>query len=117
MTGYDAQRFGNATRIMMNIDKHQLVDAGIMHDNEGGNDWSRWNRDPLGFIARLDDPKMEKLWQLIESRQPKAPETAYQAMLEVIEDLATRHTLSEHHGELDYYIDDAKAALAKAKGE
>lgn len=64
-------RFLNACRILLNIDKHELVEAGIMHGNEGGNDWSRFNRDPLMFIIRLDDDKIERLWQLIESRQPK----------------------------------------------
>lgn len=64
-------RFLNAIRILLNIDKHELVDAGIMHDHEGGNDWNRFNRDPLMFIIKLDDDKLEKLWCLIESRQPK----------------------------------------------
>ena len=64
-------RFFNACRILMNIDKHELVERGIMHDNEGGNDWKRFNEAPLLFMAKLDDPKADALWALIDSRQGK----------------------------------------------
>lgn len=58
---------------MCNIDKHELVDAGIMHDGVGGNDWSRFNKDPLTFILKLDDNRLDKLADLIARRLPKPP--------------------------------------------
>lgn len=65
----DGHRFVNLCRIMMNIDKHELVEAGIMHDHEGGNDWRRFNDEPFLFVAKLDDQKVEKLWALLEARE------------------------------------------------
>jgi len=63
----DGQRFANICRIMMNIDKADLVEAGIMHANEGGNDWRRFNDQPFIFVVKLDDVKLAKLWALIEA--------------------------------------------------
>ena len=37
-------------------------------------------------------------------------------MYEALKEVAERHTLSEHNGELDWLIDDARAAIAKAEG-
>ncbi|MFA7282147.1 MAG: hypothetical protein WC100_18850, partial [Sterolibacterium sp.] len=51
--GLERDRFFNACRILMNIDKHELVERGIMHTHEGGNDWSRFNDYPLLFLAKL----------------------------------------------------------------
>lgn len=64
--------FHNAIRILMNIDLHELVDAGIIVEGqETGTCWTRFNNDPLIFIAKLTDEKYDALWQLIEARQPE----------------------------------------------
>ena len=61
----EAKTVRHIAQRMMNIDKHELVEAGIMHDGVGGNDWKRFNDQPLIFICKLDDDKLRKLAQLI----------------------------------------------------
>lgn len=61
----EALRLRHIATRMLNIDKHQLVDAGIMHDGVGGNDWTRFKTDPLLFIVKLDSDKLSRLATLI----------------------------------------------------
>lgn len=68
----EKRRFFNACSILMNIDAHELEDAGIIaKGSRGGNDWERFSRDPVYFIAKLDDAKRDALWNLIDRRQPR----------------------------------------------
>ena len=68
----DKSRFHNAIRILLNIDKYELIEASIIRDgDETGTCWTRFNNDPLIFIAKLNDDKYDALWELIEARQPK----------------------------------------------
>jgi len=50
---------------MSNIDKAELVDAGIIKNHVGGNDWRRFNEDPMVFIIKLDDEKLARLAEII----------------------------------------------------
>jgi hypothetical protein len=73
----DALAFHNALRIMLNIEPDQLRDAGVVDENWGTIDAS--TRDQLrDFIAcpireaiRMPDANFDRLFALIESRQPK----------------------------------------------
>lgn len=73
----DQHRFFNACMLLMNIDMHELVDAGIIkagNVDNGGTSWKRFNDEPLTFLAKIDDVKRDALWKLIEARQePHTP--------------------------------------------
>ena len=62
--------FHNALRILLNIDFCDLVQAGIVqaHDNAH---WEQFQRDPFRYFIRADDTTAERLWDCIESRQPR----------------------------------------------
>lgn len=65
-----AARFQNALRIMLNLDRHVLVDAGVIDaDNEAR--WTKFRDDPFAAAMRLDEPRFERLCALVESRQPR----------------------------------------------
>lgn len=66
--------FYNACRILMNLDMDELVRAGVLRAGifgGAGSEWHRFNSDPLTFLAKLDDPTADKLWTLIQARQPE----------------------------------------------
>lgn len=50
---------------MMNIDKHTLVEAGVITGSRGGSDWSRFNDDPLVFICKLGDDQRDILAAMV----------------------------------------------------
>lgn len=59
--------FHHGLRILVNIDRDQLVNAGLIkpHDH---NAWGEFRRDPFRWFIRADDERAEKLWTLIERR-------------------------------------------------
>lgn len=69
-----SREFRNVFAIMMNIDMDELVEAGIIRKgniDEGGQSWTRFNDDPLRFVLKLDDNKLDALTSLVNSRMPK----------------------------------------------
>ncbi|MBI1182614.1 MAG: hypothetical protein GC201_18905 [Alphaproteobacteria bacterium] len=66
----DFGRFHNALRIMINLDRHELVAAGILKHGDH-NAWGTFHRDPYRWFIRAPDAQARKLWGLIESRQPE----------------------------------------------
>jgi hypothetical protein len=57
---------------MMNIDKHQLEEAGVIKPNaKGGPDWTRFNADPLIFICKLDDDRRDILAALVSPHKTR----------------------------------------------
>ena len=66
--------FHNALRILRSIDRDELVNAGILPDNDH-NAWGAFRRDPYGWFIRAPETKSLKLWELIQKRN-KAPEKA-----------------------------------------
>lgn len=69
-----ANAFRNACAILMNLDLDVLVKAGVIKEgniDNGGSSWRRLNNEPLMFILKLDDDRLDRLWTLIQSRQPK----------------------------------------------
>lgn len=68
----DAAKFHNACRIMLNIDLDELEKAGVITPGaNGGSDWKRFNEDPLIFMIKLPTERFNRLWALIEARQPE----------------------------------------------
>lgn len=66
----NAQEFHNALRIMWNLDHHVLVEAGVFDsDDEGG--WRAFRDHPHNQAIRLNDDRFARLFDLIQSRQPK----------------------------------------------
>lgn len=72
----DGRRFHNALRILCSIDPDALHDAGVIDGNWGTPEASE--RDQIGaFLAdpflealRMPDDNFDRLFALIESRQP-----------------------------------------------
>lgn len=66
----DAPRFINALRIMWNLDRHHLVEAAVL-DADDKHGWEVFRDNPHDAAIRLGDERAEKLWALVESKQPK----------------------------------------------
>ena len=69
-----AREFRNVFAIMMNIDMCELEEAGIIRKgnvDNGGQSWARFNDDPLSFVLKLDERKLDALTALVNSRMPK----------------------------------------------
>lgn len=66
----DASRFHNALRIMMNLDRHHLVEAGVIAATDEGA-WKAFRDYPHEASLHLRDENFDRLFALIESRQPK----------------------------------------------
>lgn len=62
-------RFQNALRILWNLDRHVLVEAGVI-DADDDQGWFAFRQTPHRQAIRLDDTRMERLYALIESKQP-----------------------------------------------
>ena len=69
----DARRFSNALRIMTSLDRHELVGAGVIAAEDAAG-WCGFAGDPFRAVLRFDDERQQRLWALIESRQPNAQE-------------------------------------------
>ena len=66
----EMHRFHNALRIMVNIERHELADGGLVLSPEG---WWAFQSDPYRWFIRASDADAVKVWALIESRQrPRA---------------------------------------------
>ena len=74
----NASRFRNALRIMFNIEIGDLFDAAVVDENWGTpeasvrDQLSNFIRDPMVEALRMPDANFEKLFALIESKQPDA---------------------------------------------
>jgi len=67
-----ARDFRDIFAVMMNIDMHELEEAGIIRKgniDEGGNSWRRFNDHPLRFVLTLDDEKLDALTALVNNRR------------------------------------------------
>jgi len=81
----NAAQFRNILVTLMNIDMDELVSAGVIAEgnfDNGGGSWRRFNDEPLIFVAKLDDTRLEALWKLVEARQPKADRDLLEQMVE-----------------------------------
>jgi hypothetical protein len=66
----EAARFHNRLRILMGIDRHELVEAGAIKA-EDGRSWDRFATDPYRFFIRADDPTATAIWSIVEAREAK----------------------------------------------
>jgi hypothetical protein len=70
LTDYDNQiltgpDFREIAAKMMNIDKHTLVEAGVITGSPCGSDWDRFNNNPLIFICKLGDDQLDILAAMV----------------------------------------------------
>ncbi|PQV58769.1 hypothetical protein LX70_00582 [Defluviimonas denitrificans] len=108
------ERFLNAAKILLNIDKDELEAAGVLTPGAvGGSDWTRFNDEPLIFLVKLPDDRYARLWQMIEARQPKQkkPGSSFHAALTVERLIRIKDHLSNQK-ERDA-INEAVAAIYK----
>lgn len=105
----NAHAFVNTCRIIMSLDKHVLEAAGVLNPGQvGGSDWDRLNRDPFMFLLKLPEDRLERLWTLIVSRQPKPAASPVAETLIRIKDRLTDQRERDA-------INEAVAALYKAE--
>ena len=67
-TGF--RRWYNDLRIMRGIDKHELVVAGVIGEDDEV--WGRFCDDPYTFAVYLGDAQAVALYRLIDGRRPAA---------------------------------------------
>lgn len=73
----DARRFHNALRIMRNVGENKLREFGVIDENWGTPEASdrdqlgEFIRDPYAEAIRMPDANFDRLFALIESRQPR----------------------------------------------
>lgn len=66
----DQRQFHNNLRILMSIDRVELVQAGIIKHGDV-NAWGTFRRNPFRWFINAPDPDADKLWEIIKRRQPK----------------------------------------------
>lgn len=66
----DAARFQNMLRTMWNLDRHDLVEHGVI-DADDMSTWKAFRDYPHNTAIRMDETRFARLFALIESRQPK----------------------------------------------
>lgn len=65
----DLPRFLNALKILRSIDRDELQSAGVdVHDDRRWVEFREW---PITFLLRASDADQERVWAIIEARQPK----------------------------------------------
>lgn len=73
----DAREFHNAIRILINLGQYDLASAGVIDSNWGSAEASDRDQldafmdDPTREALRMPDANFERLFALIQSRQPK----------------------------------------------
>ncbi len=64
--------FHSRIRLLHNLDFHELVAAGVLDDDAGGEaDWRSFRDNPCAFFVRVDDITAERLWALCECRSAR----------------------------------------------
>jgi len=75
----DFQKFHNSLRIMYSLDLADLVEADVLPKHEDGSfntlgvilSYEQFHQNPMGWLVQTaSDEQVERLWNLIESRQP-----------------------------------------------
>lgn len=69
----EAHRFQNALRIMYNLNKRHLVNAGVYEADDP--QATVFSEKPMWCACLLDEERMASLFALIESRQPREAST------------------------------------------
>ena len=61
------REFHNGLRILLNIDMHELEEAGVIAKDDM-QDWYKFRRDPFRWLITAPDEAAERLWALMEKR-------------------------------------------------
>lgn len=61
------REFHNGLRILLNIDRDELVAAGVIRHGDH-NAWGEFRRDPFRWFIRANDERADKLWELMKKR-------------------------------------------------
>lgn len=64
-----ADAFRNMFAILHNVAMWDLEEAGIIRKGDEAK-WKRFNNDLTTFVLKLDDPKLNALYALVQARQP-----------------------------------------------
>lgn len=59
--------FHNGLRILLNLERGQLEDAGIILHGDH-NAWAMFARDLFRFLIRSDEHRARKVWALMQTR-------------------------------------------------
>ena len=71
----EALAFRNAINVLTSLDRHELEEAEVIRPGpDGALDWAVCLQTPLTFVRRLDDDRLDRLWELMESRSAAEPE-------------------------------------------
>ena len=60
--------FHNRLRILMGIDKHELVEAGVIAENDVKS-WANFTVNPYQWFIRCSDNQCAALWTIIQRRE------------------------------------------------
>lgn len=61
--------FHNALRILLNIDKWELDEAGVHFSPDGKHSWDAFRDNPWRAFILRDTPTAKKIWEIVERRQ------------------------------------------------
>lgn len=65
----NAEQFRDIFHVLHNIDKADLMSAGVITPGaNGGSDWTRFNNDVGTFVLKLRQENLEALFELVRSR-------------------------------------------------
>lgn len=70
-----ADAFRNIFAILHNLDRWEL--EGVVTDDRS---WDRYNDDLTTFVLKLDDARLDKLYALVQERQPAGYREAERAV-------------------------------------
>lgn len=70
--------FRSRLATITSLDLHELIEAGVIGEYGGAGsgqhatDWDALKADPLRWVLKLDDHRLEALWALIEKRHSRS---------------------------------------------
>lgn len=62
--------FHNGMRILLNLERHDLIDAGVIQPEDAAA-WRRFSDNPHRWFIVASDEQARRLWDVIERRQPE----------------------------------------------
>ena len=61
--------FHNRLRVLLNIDRDELVNAGVLAEEDRAS-WIAFRESPWRYLIRASDEDAEKMWALVLKRAP-----------------------------------------------
>jgi len=111
----DLHRFINALRILANIDRWQLEEAGVKMDDAH---WSRFTNSIDVWFMKASDEDAAKVWALVEAQQPRPTEAGWNARLaaEIAEHPHIATAIAERDAQIWEQATEAAAERVEAIG-